>query len=192
MDETVFLVLYQYHSLIVQMLAIMAIFLLVVKLGQGYVKYQLKRMLWTLVTLGYVFMLSMIQIYNLYQGYIWVVCPLLCVRFNSFVNKNLHKVLPKAKALHKFIPNTSTASFVCALFITGVFAFFASGWISQFNHVACRQDELNFRVFEAKNCTLVPTFEPILIKINKSLPIFEIVKTRPRPLISHENALLAL
>ena len=58
-----------------------------IKLNRGFVKYQIRRTLWTSVSLGYVFMLSTVQIYNLYQGYIWVVCPILCVRFNGFMIK---------------------------------------------------------------------------------------------------------
>ena len=52
------MVLYQYHSLISSTLFIIGGFLLIIKLNRGFVKYQMRRTLWTTVSLLYVFMLS--------------------------------------------------------------------------------------------------------------------------------------
>ena len=90
-NEAVQLVLYQYHSLISSVLFMIGGFLLAIKLNRGYVKYQMRRTLWTTVSLLYVFMLSTVQIYNLYQGYIWVLVPLMSVRINTSATKLIHQ-----------------------------------------------------------------------------------------------------
>jgi hypothetical protein len=60
------MVLYEFHSLISSALFMVGGFLLMIKLNRGFVKYQMRRTLWTTVSLLYVFMLSTVQIYNLY------------------------------------------------------------------------------------------------------------------------------
>ena len=60
------MLLYHYHSLISSILFMIGGSILVIKLNRGYVKYQMRRTLWTTVSLLYVFMLSTVQIYNLY------------------------------------------------------------------------------------------------------------------------------
>ena len=82
--------LYQYHTLFSSTLCLIGLFLLMIKLNRGFVKYQMRRTLWTTVSLLYVFCLSTVQIYNLYKGYIWVIVPLLSVRVNAWVIKLIH------------------------------------------------------------------------------------------------------
>jgi len=79
--------------------------LLMIKLNRGFVKYQMRRTLWTTVSLCYVFMLSTVQIYNLYQGYIWVIVPLLSVRINALITKLIHENRSKKKTpILKYLP----------------------------------------------------------------------------------------
>ena len=62
--------------------------------------------MWVFITLGYVFMLSFVQIYNLYVAYIWVICPILSVRANSFVTKRIFNYSSLRKdSMHKYLPN---------------------------------------------------------------------------------------
>mgnify|MGYP001173820394 CR=1 FL=1 len=89
-SDLLLLLCYEYHSLISQIAIFFGIVFTVFKLNRGYVKHQLRRTLWTIVSLGYVFMLSTAQIYNLYEGYIWVIVPLTCVRFNGWITKQIH------------------------------------------------------------------------------------------------------
>ena len=125
---TIKMVLYQYHSLISQSLFFIGAFLTMIKLNRGFVKYQMRRTLWTMVSLGYVFMLSTVQIYNLYQGYIWVVCPILCVRFNGFMIKTIYNSRSqKHEPIHKFLPERDRTSIIIAFFATCVFAWWISG-----------------------------------------------------------------
>jgi len=51
-------ILYQYHALISQLFILLGLVITVFKLNRGFVKYQLRRMIWGFITLGYVFMLS--------------------------------------------------------------------------------------------------------------------------------------
>lgn len=58
--------LYQYHTFISSVFLLVGALILMIKLNRGYVKYQMRRTLWTTCSLLYVFMLSTVQIYNLY------------------------------------------------------------------------------------------------------------------------------
>ncbi len=124
-SKTIHFWLYQYHSLISQIVIYFGIAITIMKLNRGYIKYQLRRQMWSFVALGYVFMISTVQIYNLYQGYIFVLCPLICVRFNSWI-KNYHAY--KTKALKDYyLPRNDPIGFIIALVATGVCAFIISG-----------------------------------------------------------------
>ena len=52
------IMLYQYHSLVSAALVTIGGFILTIKLNRGFVKYQVRRTLWTTLSLLYVFMLS--------------------------------------------------------------------------------------------------------------------------------------
>jgi hypothetical protein len=104
---------------------VLGIAITILKLNRGYIKYQLRRQMWSFVALLYVFMVSTVQIYNLYQGYIFVLCPLICVRFNSWI-KNYHA--DRAKAVREsYLPRNDPLGFTIALVATAVFAFVISG-----------------------------------------------------------------
>jgi len=159
-SKSIFYIGYMYHSLISQILVMIGTFLTVIKLNRGFVKYQLRRTLWSAVTLGYVFMLSTVQIYNLYQGYIWMVHPLLCVRANAWFAKYIHQNnKTREPPIHKYLPNHDPTSLLIAFILTGVFAFISAGHMSQYQHLVCKQDELSLRMFEAKTCTVNEIFE---------------------------------
>ena len=165
------LFLYQYHSLISQVSIMVGLMLTVVKLNRGYVKYQLKRTLWTISSLGYVFMLSTVQIYNLYQGYIWVVVPISCVRFNGWVTKQIHLNRSKKKApIHKYLPKKDKTSIIVACILTGLFAYIITGYLCQFKHMVCQQKEIHTRKFEAKQCEVDEIFNITQVKFNSVWP----------------------
>jgi len=85
---------YQYHGLICQLLVFIGICILFFKMNRGFVKYQMRRTVWSFAILIYIFMLSTVQIYNVYMGIIWVVVPLLSVRFNVFLTRQIHNYRP--------------------------------------------------------------------------------------------------
>lgn len=131
----------------------------------------MRRTLWTTASLLYVFMLSTVQIYNLYQGYIWVVVPLLSVRVNAWFTKMIHSSRSEKKTpIHKYLPTKDRTSVIVSFFLTGVFAFFLSGYFSEFQHLVCKQTELSLRFFEAKSCDVDPVFKPEHFRINFSWP----------------------
>ena len=65
-NELVLYLLFHYHNIISSILFMIGGSLLLIKLNRGFVKYQMRRTLWTTFSLIYVFMLSTVQIYNLY------------------------------------------------------------------------------------------------------------------------------
>lgn len=79
--------------------------------------------MWSFVTLGYVLGLSMVQIYNLYMGYIFVLCPVICVRFNAFVKNYMLPKNPKKD----YLPRNDPLGFIVGFILTGICAFLLSG-----------------------------------------------------------------
>ena len=65
-NDALLYLLFHYHNIISSILFMIGGILLLIKLNRGFVKYQMRRTLWTTVSLIYVFMLSTVQIYNLY------------------------------------------------------------------------------------------------------------------------------
>lgn len=112
--------------------------------------------MWSFVTLGYVFGLSMVQINNLYQGYIFVLCPLICVRTNAW----LKKIISPKKTMPWHQPRDDYFGFLVALLLTGVCAFLISGVMCNYQHLVCKQDQLSLRFFETKTCVVDPIFLP--------------------------------
>lgn len=132
-DDLLWLLLYKYHGLISSLLFMIGGFLLMIKLNRGFVKYQMRRTLWTTVSLIYVFMLSTVQIYNLYQGYIWVIVPLLSVRMNAWITKGIHMSRSQKKTpIHKYLPTADRTSVIISFFMTGLFAYWFAGYCIQF------------------------------------------------------------
>lgn len=170
-SNTLQLVLYDYHSLISSVLFMIGLGILIIKLNRGYVKYQMRRTLWTTFSLLYVFMLSTVQIYNLYQGYIWVLLPLLSVRFNAWIIKLVHQNRSQKKTpIHKYLPSQDRTSVIFAFFMTGIFAFWLSGFCSQYQHLVCKQTELSLRLFEATQCEVYSDYHPEQLSFNSKWP----------------------
>ena len=170
-SKTLTTLFYEYHSLIYSVLIFTGIMLTVFKLNRGFVKYQLRRQMWVFLTLIYVFMLSFVQIYNLYQAYIWVICPILCVRANAFVTKRIFMSMNQRKdSMHKYLPNQDLFSLTVGFITTGVFAFLASGFMCISQHLVCKQDELMLRVFETKTCTIDQVYLPQGYSFSNSFP----------------------
>ena len=93
----------------------------------------MRRTLWTTVSLLYVFMLSTVQIYNLYQGYIWVLIPLLSVRINAWVIQLVHYNRSQKKTpIHKYLPTKDRTSVTVSFFVTGLFAYLMAGYFAQY------------------------------------------------------------
>lgn len=125
--------MFEYHSLISQALLFFGSCFLLFKLNRGFVKYQLRRTMWTFLILIYVFMLSTVQIFNLYTGLIWVLTPLLCVRFNILITKSIHDSRSqKPMSIHKYLPKFDKTSAFIAFIVTGFFAFIIVDYLSEF------------------------------------------------------------
>ena len=129
--------------------------------------------MWSFVTLGYVFMLSTVQIYNLYSGYIFVLCPMLCVRFNTFVKNQMFYSKTNNSFKPKYQPRGDPFGFIVGFFATGVFAFLVSGIMCNYQHLVCKQDELSLRFFETKTCTVDPIYLPQGYKFTQDWHILE-------------------
>ena len=143
--------MFEYHTPISQALFCLGLFFQVVKLGQGFVKYQVRRVLWNVFALVYVFMLSTIQIYNIYKGYIFFIVPLLCIRVNSWFIKGIYSLRPKSsEPIHKYLSDRDWLSVGVALPLTLIFTWFASGYLCGFQHLVCQQDQISLKVFDAK------------------------------------------
>ena len=149
-SKTIQFVFYEYHTGIVYLLAMIGFALTIMKCNRGYVKYQLRRQVFAFMTLLYVFVLSMAQIFNLYMGYIFFLCPILSVRFNLFLRDRL---------LRRFSAEHWNFLFVCNLVATAIFCFVLSGILCDYQHLVCRQDELTLKLYVTKHCEVHPTFE---------------------------------
>lgn len=49
--------------------------LFILSLRKGFIKYQLRRLAWSLIVLVFIFVFSFVQIYNLFKGFYWVAFP---------------------------------------------------------------------------------------------------------------------
>jgi phosphatidate cytidylyltransferase len=155
------------HIFISQMMAMIGVLLTLIKLNRGFVKYQLRKQMYALIALGYVFMLSTVQIYNLYMGYIWVLCPLLSVRMNALFTKLICGTRTPIK------PRKDPLSLALSFILTGCFAFVLSGVLSEYSFFTCRQQHLNMRPFEIKECSVDALFHSTTYAWVDSWPFIE-------------------
>lgn len=158
-SKTIHLVLFQYHDIVVIALIGIGFLLTIMKLNRGYIKYQIKRQMWSILMLAYMLLLLSVQIYNLYNGYIFVICPIMCLFINSVVKNRIFKgkayreqLIEAKENKREFQPRNDPIGFAVAFLATGVFAFVASGVMSSYQHLVCKQDELSLRFFEPKTC----------------------------------------
>ena len=139
----------------------------------------MRRTIWTTLSLLYVFMLSTVQIYNLYQGYIWVIMPLLSVRLNAFFTKIIHLSRSRKKApIHKLLPQKDRTSIIISFFVTGAFAFILTGYLCTYEHLVCQQNELFIKPFKFSSCQVDEVFRSNNYNLNMTAPfVHQIIPT---------------
>ena len=116
-------------------------------------------------------MLSTVQIYNLYQGFIWVVVPFTCVRFNGWVTKVIHLNRSKKQPpIHKYLPRKDRTSVIIACIMTALFAYVLTGYLCRFQHMVCQQQEITLRVFETKTCEVDEIFNLTKFRLTQDWP----------------------
>lgn len=113
--------------------------------------------MYAFLALGYVFMLSTVQIYNLYMGFIWVICPLMCVRMNALFTKFISGGGSQTFKDNRMV-GKNPFSLIISFILTGIFAFILSGILSEYQFFTCRQQHLNMAPFEIKDCVVDKLF----------------------------------
>jgi phosphatidate cytidylyltransferase len=94
-----------------------------INLKRGFSKALLRKVLWTIIVILFVFVFSFIQIYNLYKAVYWVVFPLLCVPVNGLFASIIGVTFGKTP-LNKNLPDKTLEGYLGGLLLTGLWAFF--------------------------------------------------------------------
>ena len=117
--------LYQYRPLIGSIMILIGSIAILISLKKGFSKALLRKVLWTLIVILFVFVFSFIQIYNLYKAVYWVVFPLLSVPLNGIFAGLIGISLGKTP-LNKNLPDKTLEGYLGGLVLTGIWAFFVN------------------------------------------------------------------
>lgn len=123
------IVLYQYRPLIGTIMILIGSIAILISLKRGFSKAMLRKVLWSIIVILFVFIFSFIQIYNLYKAVYWVVFPLLCVPING-IFASLIGVSFGRTPLNKNLPEKTLEGYIGGIVLTGIWAFFVSLYTS--------------------------------------------------------------
>lgn len=104
----------------------------VMSLKIGFIKYQLRRLAWSVIVIIFFFAFSFVQIYNLFKGIYWVVFPLLCVPVNSVLASLVGMAIGKTPLNRKQMPTKTVEGYIGGILLTCLWAYFAAGYLSGF------------------------------------------------------------
>ncbi len=104
----------------------------VISLKMGFIKYQLRRLAWSVIVLIFIFVFSFVQIYNLFKGFYWVIFPLLCVPVNTAFASLVGVFIGKTPLNKKNMPSKTLEGYIGGIILTAIWAYFASGYFAQF------------------------------------------------------------
>ena len=123
-------VLFEYHQPIRTAIILIGLVFYLISLKMGFVKYQLRRLAWSLIVLIFVFVFSFVQIYNLFKGFYWVVFPLLCVPANAAFASMVGLAIGRTPLNRKSMPTKTVEGYIGGVILTGVFAYFVAGYLA--------------------------------------------------------------
>lgn len=156
--------LQKYHLAISFVLYIIGFTGFILTLRSGSLKYQFKQLTWTLMTLLLVVLQSHLIINNIFQGLIWFLLPsslIICNDITAYLSGFFFGKKFFKQPLTSLSPNKTWEGFIGALFCTCVFAYFFSGFLSQYSWFICPKNFEDKDVFfTALNCTPDSTFVP--------------------------------
>jgi len=104
----------------------------VISLKMGFIKYQLRRLAWSLIVLVFIFVFSFVQIYDLFKGFYWVIFPLLCVPINTAFASLVGVLIGRTPLNKKSMPSKTLEGYIGGIILTAIWAYFASGYLAQF------------------------------------------------------------
>lgn len=119
------MILYDYNTLICQIFIYTGGIFFMFSLKRGFVKYQLRKIAWSMIVLTFVIGFSFIQIYNVYKGYYWMVFPLLCVPVNTALASLVGVVIGKTP-LNRKLPTKTLEGYIGGIILTAIWAYFVS------------------------------------------------------------------
>ncbi len=108
-----------------------------ISMRRGFIKYQLRRFAWSGIVLVFVFVFSFVQIYNLFKGIYWVIFPLLCVPVNTALASLVGMGIGRTPLNRKSMPTKSVEGYIGGIVLTGIWAYFAAGYLAQFQYLIC-------------------------------------------------------
>jgi len=133
----------------------------ILMLRRKYLKYQMTRMTWTLMILVLIVAQSNFIVKNLYEGIVWFLVPCAIIVCNDIAAYFSGFFFGKKfinKPFLKISPNKTWEGFIGATFWTLIFAFYFSGFISQFQWFICPRAEVD--AFKPLSCKPDPVFLP--------------------------------
>jgi len=128
----------------------------VLSLRQGFYKYQIQNLVWTIVTLCLILGQTKFVANNIYNGLFWFVYPAALVINNDVMAYACGMLFGKKFISSPFIklsPNKTWEGFIGAFFLTIFFGFYGAKFLSQYYWMICPVD--NF-YFVPKTLTCVP------------------------------------
>lgn len=135
MDEaTVYLklIIFDYHQTVRSIMYIAGLMVFLVSLKIGFIKYQLRRLAWSVIVIVFVFVLAFVQIYNLFKGIYWVVFPMLCVLINSSFASVIGLAIGRTSLNKKNMPTKTWEGYIGGILLTAIWAYFTAGYLSQY------------------------------------------------------------
>jgi phosphatidate cytidylyltransferase len=157
------MVLFEYHQQMQSFVWLTGSVLFILSLKRGFISYQLRRLAWSLIVLIFIFVFSFVQIYNLFKGIYWIVFPLLCVPVNSALASLVGIPFGNTPLNKKNMPTKTLEGYIGGIILTGVWAYFVSGYLAKFQYLYCTQTSLCWGIFEGLTCELKHPFKPSMV-----------------------------
>jgi len=166
-----------HHNWISFLLYIVGFCVFIFSLRRSTLKYQLGQMTWTVMTLLLVVVQSHVITTAIFEGRIWLILPSALIICNDIMAYFMGLTFGRrfsSKPLTRLSPNKTWEGFIGAFFWTLVFAYFISGFMSQYDFFVCPVAELRTpplgqckhqQVFVAQDFSIPEFLVPVLQKL---------------------------
>jgi len=189
----------RYHLVLSFACYVVGFILFILSLRKGLYKYQFGQLTWTVMTLLLVVGQSNFAIQNIFKGLFWLLLPSSCIICNDIMAYFCGFFLGRKfvdRPLTRLSPSKTWEGFIGALICTVIFAFFFSGFLTQWNWIVCPYtppENTSLASFGKHFVTPTPScdLDPVFKAIPFTFPVIGTVTLRPIQLHAVVFALFA-
>lgn len=136
---------------------ILGFIVFIISLKRGFYKYQIVRLIWTVMSLIVIESQFYFELRNMVRGMIWFLLPVFCVIVNDSWAYICGKLFGRTPLL-LLSPKKTVEGFIGALLVTVLWSFWFCGFLSHFPSLHC--PAIRFASFERSSCAIHSIFIP--------------------------------